>query len=50
MEPHLVTVFHETDDGVNKEKLAFDNFIEYGRRFLNLPVEGTGKFVKDFVK
>lgn len=50
MEPHLVHVFHETDDEQSKEKIAFDSFVEYGRRFENLPVEGTGKLVKDFVK
>ena len=50
MEPHLDHVFHEADKGVGKDKLAFDNFAEYGRRFLNLPVEGTGKLVKNFVK
>ena len=50
MEPHLVHVFHETDDEKKKKKIAFDSFVEYGRRFENLPVEGTGKLVKDFVK
>ena len=50
MEPHMDHVFHEADKEVDKGKIAFNNFVEYGRRFLNLPVEGTGKLVKDFVK
>ena len=50
IEPHMVHVFHETDNGQNKDKLAFENFVEYGRRVENLIVEGTGKRVKDFVR
>ena len=50
IEPHMVHVFHETDNGQDKDKLAFENFVEYGRRLENLIVEGTGKRVKDFVR
>ena len=48
IEPHMVHVFHEKDNGQDKDKLAFDNFVEYGRRLENMAVEGTGKQVKDF--
>ena len=48
IEPHMVRVFHEKDNGQDKDKLAFDNFVEYGRRLENMAVEGTGKQVKDF--
>ena len=50
MELHLNYVFQETDKGEDKDIIAFHNFVEYGRRFLNLPVEGTGKLVKEFEK
>lgn len=32
IEPHMVVVFHDTDDGANKDQAMFDNFVEYGNR------------------
>ncbi len=32
IEPHMVVVFHDKDDGDNKDQAMYDNFIEYGRR------------------
>ena len=48
MEPHLIHVFHEAEASRSKEQIAYDNFVEYGRRFEKLPVDGTGKQVRDY--
>ena len=49
IEPHMVRVFHEKEDGQDRDRIAFENFVEYGRRLENMTVEGTGKRVKNFV-
>ena len=35
MEPHMAVVFHEKDSLANDEE-RFDNYVEYGRRFMRL--------------
>ena len=38
MEPHMALVFHEADKG-NEEQAKFENYVEYGRRFMALVEE-----------
>jgi len=35
MEPHMAIVYHDSS-AVSEEKLKFDNYVEYGRRFMKL--------------
>lgn len=39
MEPHLIHVFHEAEADRSKEQIAYDNFVEYGRRFEKMVAE-----------
>lgn len=32
IEPHMVVVFHDEDDGANRDQAMYDNFVEYGQR------------------
>jgi len=36
MEPHMSTVFHEDTTGQVKEDAMYQNYVEYGRRFMDL--------------
>ena len=38
MEPHMTIVFHE-EDSQNREEVMYNNYVEYGRRFMKLVEE-----------
>jgi hypothetical protein len=38
MEPHMAFVFHDADVKA-KEEFAYNNYIEYGKRFMKLVEE-----------
>ena len=42
MEPHMKSVFHESVGADQRAREKFDNYVEYGRRFMKL-VETAGK-------
>jgi len=36
IEPHIASVFHETDPARDLEKVKYDSYVEYGRRFMKI--------------